>query len=336
MKENITNPNIKKEDLEIENTLRPSKFNEFIGQHKIREGLEIFIKAAMGRKESLDHILLCGPPGLGKTTLAKIISNEMGAQIKSTSGPTLERAGDLVAILTNLNEGDVFFIDEIHRLPRIVEEMLYPSMEEYKIDILIGKGPGARSVKLDLPKFTLIGATTRTGLLTSPLRDRFGIINRLGFYSEEDLYKIIQRSSKILNINIDEFGAKEIARRSRGTPRITNRLLRRVRDYTQVKSDGNITVEIVEEAMRILEIDSIGLDEMDRKILFAIIEKFNGGPVGLESLSVAVNEETDTLTDVYEPFLIQIGFIKRTSKGREATELAYKHFNFVPSKTSFL
>ena len=336
MKDHLTTPKIKKEELEIENTLRPSTFEEFIGQHKVREGLEIFIKAARERKESLDHILLCGPPGLGKTTLAHIIANEMNAQIKSTSGPVLERAGDLAAILTNLGEGDALFIDEIHRIPHIVEEILYSAMEEYKIDILIGKGPGARSIKLDLPKFTLIGATTRTGLLTSPLRDRFGITNRLGFYSKEDLYKIVQRSSRILGINIDEEGTKEISARSRGTPRIANRLLRRIRDYAQVKSMGKITGEIALKALEILEVDSMGLDEMDRMIMQTIIEKFKGGPVGLESIAAAVNEEPDTIADVYEPFLIQIGFIQRTPRGREAGDLAYRHFNLRPPKATSL
>ena len=327
MKNHLTTPNVKKEDLEIENTLRPSNFKEFIGQYKVREGLEIFIKAALERRESLDHILLCGPPGLGKTTLAHIIANEMKVQLRGTSGPVLERAGDLAAILTNLSDGEVLFIDEIHRIPQVVEEILYSAMEEYKIDIMIGKGPGARSIKIDLPRFTLIGATTRTGLLTSPLRDRFGITSRLGFYSEEDLCKIVQRSSRILNINTDEKGAMEIAARSRGTPRIANRLLRRIRDYAQVKSKGDITREVATQALQMLEVDSKGLDEMDRMILLAIIKKFNGGPVGLKSLAVAVNEEPDTLVDVYEPFLIQIGFMHLTSRGREATDSAYKHFN---------
>jgi len=336
MKEDLTSPRIKGEELEIEKTLRPVSFNEFIGQDKIKEGFNIFISAARGRKESLDHILLCGPPGLGKTTLAHIIANTMGVPIKSTSGAVIERSGDLAAILTDIGEGGVLFIDEIHRLPHVVEEILYPAMEDYKLDLVIGKGPGARSVKLDLARFTLIGATTRAGLLTSPLRERFGITNRLGYYSTQELSRIVLRSSKILGIELDMDATTEISRRSRGTPRIANRLLRRVRDYTQVKSKGKVNKETSMQALDMLNVDSLGLDEMDRLIMLAIIEKFKGGPVGLESLAIAVNEESDTITDVYEPFLIQIGFINRTPRGREATEMAYKHFNVPFTKANSL
>ncbi|MBI5327473.1 MAG: Holliday junction branch migration DNA helicase RuvB [Deltaproteobacteria bacterium] len=305
--------------------LRPKFLKDYIGQSAAKENLKIFIDAAKGRGEALDHVLFYGPPGLGKTTLAYIISNELNVHIKTTSGPVIERAGDLAAILTNLEEHDVLFIDEIHRLSSVVEEILYPAMEDYHIDIIIGQGPSARSVKLDIPRFTLIGATTRAGLLTSPLRDRFGIISRLDFYSYAELKTIITRSAGILNIKTDESGAEEIARRSRGTPRIANRLLKRVRDFAQVKADGIITGNVADEALKMLEIDKKGFDKMDRQILLSIIDKYSGGPVGIESLAAALHEEKDALEDVYEPYLIQEGFIQRTSRGRVATKLAYEH-----------
>ncbi len=312
-------------------TLRPQKLAEFVGQDKLKENLQIFITAAKQRQEPLDHCLFYSPPGLGKTTLSHIIANEMGMGIRATSGPVLERVGDLAALLTDLKDGDVFFIDEIHRLNRLVEEALYPAMEEFKLDIVIGEGPSARSIKLDLPHFTLVGATTRAGLLTSPLRDRFGIVGHLNFYSLAELEKIVFRSAKILSIDIDQGGAAEMAKRSRGTPRIINRLLKRVRDFAQVKGQGVITEDIANKALDMLSIDGAGLDEMDRRILETIINKFSGGPVGIETIAIAVNEEVDTVTDVYEPFLIQAGFLSRTARGRLVTENAYKHLHLVPA-----
>lgn len=329
MDEREITPIVLEDEKVFDSILRPKSLKDYIGQNAIKENLKVFIDAAKGRGEALDHVLFCGPPGLGKTTLAYIIANELNVNIKTTSGPVIERAGDLAAILTNLEEHDVLFIDEIHRLSSVIEEILYPAMEDYHIDIIIGQGPSARSVKLDIPKFTLIGATTRAGLLTSPLRDRFGIISRLDFYSAEELKVIIKRSAGILNIETDAGGAEEIARRSRGTPRIANRLLKRVRDFAQIKADGIITRVVADEALKCLEIDNRGFDKMDRQILLAIIDKFGGGPVGIESLSASLHEERDALEDVYEPFLIQEGFIQRTSRGRIATKLAYEHLGKV-------
>lgn len=325
MENRIIEPEQNADDRVYEKSLRPLRFEDFIGQNRIKENLRVFIQAARARGEALDHVLFCGPPGLGKTTLASIIAHELGVGIKSTSGPVLERAGDLAAILTNLQDHDVLFIDEIHRLNRVVEEILYPAMEDFQLDIIIGQGPGARSIKLDLPRFTLVGATTRTGLLTSPLRDRFGVIDRLTFYEPKELTQIVQRSARLLKVEIDEAAAGEIATRSRGTPRIANRLLRRVRDFAEIQSDGIISYAVVADAMARLEVDQKGLDNMDRRLLYTIIDKFEGGPVGLETLAAALNEERDTLEDVYEPFLIQEGFLDRTPRGRQATRLAYEY-----------
>lgn len=324
--ERIITGSVQEEDKDSEVTLRPKWINEYIGQDKVKDKLRIFIKAAKGRNEPLDHVLLYGPPGLGKTTLAHIIANEMGVSARITSGPAIEKPGDLASILTNLGEDDVLFIDEIHRLNRSVEEILYPAMEDYALDIIIGKGPSARSVRLDLSRFTLIGATTRAGLLTSPLRDRFGVMLNLKLYDNESLQKIIKRSADILNIKIDDDGAMEIAKRSRGTPRIANRLLKRVRDYAQVMEDGIITYEVAKKGLEVLEVDRLGLDEVDRKLILMMIENFNGGPVGIDTLSAATGEERITIEDVYEPYLLQINFINRTPRGRIVTKKAYDHF----------
>ena len=323
----IITSTMQNEDVDVENSLRPKSLDDYLGQEKAKEQLKIFIEAAKSRNEQLDHVLLYGPPGLGKTTLASIIANEMGVNLRITSGPAIERAGDLAAILTNLNENDVLFIDEIHRINRSVEEVLYSAMEDFCLDIIIGKGPSARSIRLDLPKFTLIGATTRAGMLTNPLRDRFGVICKLDYYTVDELAKIVVRSSEILGAEIQIGGATEIARRSRGTPRIANRLLKRVRDYAQVRADGNITDDVANKALELLGVDSLGLDYVDEKLLMTIIQKFRGGPVGLDTLAASIGEDRNTIEDVYEPYLLQLGFINRGTRGRIAMPLAYDHLN---------
>lgn len=331
MRKDTVNPERNDNEKDFEQSLRPLRFDDFEGQEKIVDNLRVFVKAALKRKEALDHVLLTGPPGLGKTTLAYIIANEMKTGMKMTSGPVLEKPGDLAGLLTNLSEGDVLFIDEIHRLSPIVEEYLYSAMEDFRIDIMIDSGPSARSVQLQIPKFTLVGATTRSGLLTAPLRARFGVMNRLDYYKPEHLFKIIKRSAKILDVKIEDLAAENIASRSRGTPRIANRLLRRTRDFADVYSKGVITKDIASRALEALEVDDYGLDEMDKRILLTIIDKYSGGPVGVNTIAVAVGEEAGTIEEVYEPFLIQEGFIKRTQRGRVATELAYKHFKLKKS-----
>ena len=334
MPERIISDVLTKPDAALEMTLRPSLFSDFTGQAKVKERLEIAVQAARQRTEAIDHILLSGPPGLGKTTLANIIAKSMGANLKSTSGPTIEKAGDLAGLLTNLEEGDVLFIDEIHRLQKTIEEYLYPAMEDFKLDIIIDQGPNARSVRLNLPRFTLIGATTRSGLLTAPLLTRFPVRERLDYYDVEQMERIVTRSARLLNIEVEDSGAREIARRCRGTPRIANNLLRRVRDYAQVRADGRITAAIADQALAMLEIDENGLDEMDKRILEILIAKFGGGPVGVNSLAVAVGEEPDTLEEVYEPYLIMEGYLKRTSQGRVATELSYRKLGLKPVSVS--
>lgn len=326
----ILTTGLREEDRELEPKLRPATLESYIGQESVKENMRVFIEAAKQRKEALDHVLLYGPPGLGKTTLSNIIANEMDVNIKTTSGPAIERPGDMAAVLNSLNEGDILFIDEIHRLNRMIEEILYPAMEDFVIDIMIGKGPGARSVRLDLPRFTLIGATTRIGLLTAPLRDRFGVVQRLEPYSVENLKIILKRSAAVLQVEMEEGGAEEIARRSRGTPRLANRMLKRVRDFAQVRYDGVITEEVARFALDLLDIDKVGLDQTDRKMLLTMIEKFGGGPVGLDTLAASINEESETIEDVYEPYLLQLGYIQRTPRGRMVTRLGYAHFGMTP------
>ena len=332
MENRVISTKLQEEDRKVEAGLRPQSLTQYIGQEKIKNNLKVYIEAAKERKEPLDHVLFYGPPGLGKTTLSTIIANEMDVHIKITSGPAIARPGELAAVLNNLQENDVLFIDEIHRLNRQVEEVLYPAMEDYAIDIMIGKGAGARSIRLDLPKFTLVGATTRAGLLSAPLRDRFGVVQHMEYYTADELQAIIENSAKILNVEIDSDGAYELAKRSRGTPRLANRLLKRVRDFAQVKYDGKITKEVADFALDLLEVDKMGLDQNDRKILLTIIEKFNGGPVGLETLAAAIGEDSGTIEDVYEPFLVKNGLINRTPRGREATEFAYTHFGLMKNE----
>lgn len=332
MEKRVISTQIQEEDIKIESSLRPQKLDDYIGQQKIKDNLKIYIEAARARGEALDHVLFYGPPGLGKTTLAGIIANEMGTHVKITSGPAIGKPGEMAAILNGLQEGDILFVDEIHRLNRQVEEVLYPAMEDYAIDVMIGKGESARSIRLNLPKFTLVGATTRAGMLSAPLRDRFGVVNHMEFYTHDELKTIIVNSAKVLGVEIDEKGAYEMARRSRGTPRLANRLLKRVRDFAEVKYDGKITYEVANFALDLLEVDKYGLDMSDRQILLTIIEKFEGGPVGLDTLAAAIGEDSGTIEDVYEPYLVKNGFINRTPKGRVATDLAFNHFGIVRSE----
>jgi Holliday junction DNA helicase RuvB len=328
----VTAGRVDEDDAQYEAGLRPRALDEYIGQDRVRDNLQVSIAAAKGRKEALDHVLLYGPPGLGKTTLAYVIGNELGVSVRATAGPVIEKPGDLAGMLTDLQQHEVLFVDEIHRLPPAIEEILYPAMEDYELDIVIGQGPGARSVKVPLQKFTLIGATTRAGLLTSPLRARFGIVHRLDFYTDADIEEIVRRSARILRLPIDADAARELARRSRGTPRIANRLLRRVRDFAQVRADGRVTGEVASAALRLLEVDDFGLDEVDRKLLRTIIDKFNGGPVGVNTIAAAINEEKDAIEEIYEPFLIQAGFLDRTPRGRVATPRAYEYFGLKPPR----